>query len=336
MRFGWNFNRLAAIAALALGLGLGLSQAAHAENAAPTPPAEAPSAQAAPARAAPPSPAPNPASPAPPAPPREGARIWRVAGDQLVLRDLAAIVFVLPEPRSDIHVTLLNPGPLADPQVRHAGARVIIDGAIRRGAASCQGEGGDFAVRVSGRGTFNESLLPTLEVRVPETVSINAGGALRLWVGPARDARINMDACGEIDLASVSGDADIVLSGAGGAVRLHEAGRASVRVAGDGDIELGVVREGLAASIAGVGDITAARVDGPTNIAIQGAGNVSIRDGRADNLSVAIAGSGDVRHDGVVDTLDVVILGAGDVHVRRVEGQITRRVMGGGSVTVGR
>jgi hypothetical protein len=357
MHFGRDFKRLAAIAALvlALGLGQGLAGAAQAETlAAPPEPAQAPAQSARPPNASP-NALPNswpahPASeaplvqiqaspPSPPTPPanaREGARSWRVSGDQLVLRDLAAIVFVMPEPRADIHVTLLNPGPLPDPQVRQSGQRAIIDGGLRRNDTRCQGDGGDFAVRVSGRGVLSERQLPTLEVRVPETVSLNADGALRLWIGPARDARVAMEACGEADMASVSGDADIAVSGGGATLRLHEVVRASVRIAGAGEIELGVVSNGLAASIAGAGEIRAARVDGPTNIAIQGAGEITIDDGRAEALSVAIAGSGDVRHDGVADTLDVVILGAGDVHVRRVEGQISRRVLGGGSITVGR
>ena len=44
----------------------------------------------------------------------------------------------------------------------------------------------------------------------------------------------------------------------------------AVSLAGDGDVTLGAVRQGLTASIAGEGDLTVTRADGPVSIAIQG------------------------------------------------------------------
>ena len=252
---------------------------------------------------------------------------------ELRLRDLAAIVVVRPENRADIAVAIVNTGPLPAPEARSAGRRVTIDGKLRRRIEGCRASGDRFQVSINRVGRVDSSQLPTVIVRTPQNVVISGGGAVRLHVGRAEDVTVRLEGCGQADLESVEGAADISASGDID-IRAYDTGEASVRVSGDGEVVLGVVREGLAASIAG-GDLTAARVDGDTNIAIQGDGDVTIRAGRADNLSVVIAGKGDFTHGGSAESLDAVIIGSGDVRVRRVDGEINRRIFGSGDVQVG-
>ena len=263
-----------------------------------------------------------------------GAEDWAryPAANEVQLRDLVAIVRVTPQARQDVALAIHNPGPLPDPELRSARNRLIVDGK-QRGIRSCHGQGDDFSVHLARHGRLRADQLPILEIRVPQNAIISTSGAVRLQVGAAQAAQISVAGCGDAELESVAGAADITVTGSS-ALRLFQAGSARVTIAGSGDVQLGAVLEGLAASIAGAGDLQAARVDGPTNIAVQGAGDVVIRDGRASVLTVVIAGAGDVVHNGSAERLDVTIVGAGDVRVRRVEGEINRRVLGSGDVRV--
>ncbi len=272
-----------------------------------------------------------------PAAPASVAENWLRYPDarQVQLRDVAAIVRVTPESRSDVAVAIVNHGPLPNPEIRISGNRLIIDGELRRRIRSCRADGDNFEVEVSRYGRLRNRDLPVIEVRLPQHAEVSAGGAVRLYMAAAESAKVRLDGCGDADLVRVEHEADIAVSGSPD-LRLYDAGTATVAVAGAGDVVLGVVREGLTLSIAGAGDIVAARADGPTNIAVQGAGDVTIRDGRASTLSVVLTGAGDVTHNGSAQTLDVVILGAGDVRVREVSGAVNRRVLGGGDVIVGR
>lgn len=279
----------------------------------------------------------SPPSPVtPPTPPSAQAQLHRYPRiTEVRLRDLAAIVIVHPENRTDIAVSVINPGPLRMPEVRAGGRRVTIDGKLRRQISSCRGNGERFEANIARVGRLMARQLPTVMIHTPQNVVVSGGGAVRLHVERAEDVFVHLEGCGESDIESVENEADITVSGHMD-VRVYEAGEATVRVAGEGDVVLGLVREGLTASLAGEGDLIAARVDGPTNIAIQGEGDVTIRDGRATVLSAVIAGDGDFTHGGSAERLDVVIIGSGDVRVRRVDGEITRRVFGSGDVVVGR
>lgn len=285
---------------------------------------------------APPPPA-APAVPATPAAPPAGPRTWaRYAATEVTLKDLAAIVYVRPESRPDIAYALVRAGALEAPQLRSSrGGGLTVDGGLRRQIRSCSTRANGFRVQLARQGWINEDDLPVIELRVPQRAVVTAGGAVRLHVARAQSARVRVDGCGDADLEGVDDDADIVLAGSPD-LRLYDAGTATIRVAGAGDVVIGAVRSGLTVSIAGAGDVTAARADGPTNIAIQGAGDVTIRDGRAGALSVVIAGAGDVTHNGTAASLDAAVFGVGDVRVRRVTGEVTRRVLGAGDVTVGR
>jgi hypothetical protein len=275
------------------------------------------------------------AQPAPPAAPRpRAAEDWAryPAATEVQLRDLAAIVRVTPQARNDVALAIVNHGPLPDPELRISGNRLIVDGKQRR-VRSCDGERDAFTVQLARQGRLRADQLPLIELRVPRAAIVSASGAVSLHVGAADSARIVVAGCGDAELESVSGEADITVAGAS-ALRLNQAGSARIAIAGSGDVEIGAILDGLTASIAGAGDLAAQRVDGPTNLAVQGAGDIVIRSGRAELLTVAIAGAGDVVHNGSAERLDVTLLGAGDVRVRRVDGEINRRVLGGGEVIV--
>lgn len=314
---------ICSLAALAASAGPALAQTPHA----PTP---APMAPASPRVA----PTPSVQAIAPPAPARTWTRFQRAS--ELQVRDLAGFVRVTPENRSDVMVAVTNPGPLASPELRVSGNRLIVDGNLRRQIRGCRvGEQGGFEVTTTRHGRLSASQLTVIDVRVPQNAVVGVEGAVRLTVRPSQTATIRMDGCGDADIERVADEATIALAGSPD-LRLYEAGSVRIAIAGAGDAVVGVVREGLTASIAGTGGLVVSRADGPTNIAIQGSGDVNIRDGRASVLAVAVAGSGDVLHNGVAGRLNAAVIGSGDVRVRRVEGEVSRRVLGSGEVSVGR
>lgn len=255
---------------------------------------------------------------------------------EVQLRDIAAIVRVIPENRTDVAVGIITPGTLPALDYRVSRRRLVINGRLNRQIRNCRVlDGNQFEVTTARQGRVSGEALPVLELRVPQNAVISAGGAVRLHVAAAQSARIRLDGCGDADIERVEDEIELSVSGSQD-VRLYEAGEATVTIAGSGDVVLGAVHDGLTVSVAGSGDVTAARVDGPTSIAVQGSGDVTIRDGRATTLSVVVAGGGDITHGGSAQSLDAVILGGGDVRVRHVDGEINRRVLGGGDVVVGR
>jgi hypothetical protein len=256
--------------------------------------------------------------------------------NEVELRGIAGFVRVLPENRTDIAVAVINGGPLRAPTARRSGRKLILDGRMRRQIRGCEvGEGGAFTVRTARNGTLHAADLPIIEIRTPQNVVLGVNGAVRLRVAPSQSAQIALEGCGDADVDRVEGTASVAVAGISD-LRLAEAAEVEVALAGAGDMSLGVARDGLTVSIAGAGSFVAARADGPTSVAIQGAGDVTIRDGRATQLSVAIAGAGDVTHNGSAERLDAAIFGAGDVRVRQVSGPVSRRVLGGGEVIIGR
>lgn len=275
----------------------------------------------------------HPGHPAAAPAPRTWARY--ASAREVQLRDVAAVVRVTPENRTDVAISVLHRGPLDVPTVRVRGDRLVVDGNSRRQITGCRGNGPDFQVDTNRHGRLRQDQLTVIDLRVPQNAVISAGGGVRFSMGPSQSAQVAIQGCGDADIENVADDIELSVSGSSD-VRLYGAGEASVSLAGAGDVVVGAVRDGLTVSIAGSGDLVVARADGPTNIAVQGAGDVLVRDGRATSLTIAIAGAGDVVHNGSAEQLDAAIFGAGDVRVRRVDGNVSRRVLGVGEVIVGR
>src|SRR5262245_59366947 len=59
------------------------------------------------------------------------------AAREVQLRDVAAIVRITPENRTDVAVAIVNDGPLQAPDVRVRGDRLVIDGQMRHQIRSC-------------------------------------------------------------------------------------------------------------------------------------------------------------------------------------------------------
>lgn len=256
--------------------------------------------------------------------------------ESVTLQNLAAYVRVRPEARDDIAVAVINEGPLAAPNVRASGRRLVIDGRQRGQLLTCTVRGPTgFEVRTRRQGRVGGAQLPVIEIRTPLDAHVSARGAVRMHVGAAENAEISLDGCGDVDIERVDETAQVVAAGYAD-LRIFDAGELIAAIAGDGSVDAGIVRDGLTVSIAGGGAFSATRVDGDANIVIQGAGRAAIEGGQAEAMTVVINGSGQFTHRGSAETLDTVIIGNGDVRVREVEGEVSRRVLGRGAVVIGR
>lgn len=256
------------------------------------------------------------------------------AAREVQLRDIAANVRIVPENRTDVAVNIVNSGPLPPTQLRVSGRRLVVDGRLRGQIQSCRiGEGG-LSVTTRRNGRVEGAQTPTITLRVPQAVVVTATGAFKLEVAPTQSLHMRVDGCGSADVVRVEDDAEVAIAGSPH-LRIYDAGQVSLSMAGEGEATLGVIREGLTASLVGDGNLGVRRADGDVSIAVQGDGDAVIREGRADTLSIAIFGDGDVTFGGAAATMDAAIFGDGDVHVARVEGQANRRIFGSGTVTIG-
>jgi len=287
------------------------------------------------APAVPPAPAALPGAGAAPAAPR-GLNWQRYpAAREVALQNVVAYVRIRPSDREDVAVAIVSPGSLTAPTVRVSGRRLIIDGRQRGRVLGCSARGATgFEVDLGQYGRVGGERLPIIEIRVPERAIVAASGAMRMHVTSAESAEIHFDACGDIDVERVHDVADVSVSHEG-TMRIHDAGELEARVAGNGEIMAGYIRDGLTVSIAGVGRFQAARADGPANFVVQGPGEVTVRSGATEALTVVINGTGRVIHNGTAESLDAFVVGRGLVRVRDVEGESSRRVIGGGQIHVG-
>lgn len=249
------------------------------------------------------------------------------------IRDVVARVVVIPESRGDVKVEFVRTNAALPLKLRTSGGRTIVEGDVKRGPRSCDGEGERAVVRLDGGRAIRYADMPQIVIRAPRDLNLSADGAIYGAVGRTEALELGSAGCGDWTLGNVVGPLRISSAGAGG-IRAGSAGDTTLRLAGSGDISVGAVRS-LSVDLAGSGDIDVRSAAGPIDIKVAGSGDVGIDKGEAAAMSVMLAGSGDVSFGGVAGSLNATILGSGDVRAARVTGEVRRRVMGSGSVRVG-
>lgn len=258
----------------------------------------------------------------------------QAAQPSVEIKDAVVRVTVIPEARSDIKVEVLSNHPELPLQVRSEGGRVIVDGKLDRKIRSCQGEGARASVSVAGIGAVAYANMPQIVIRTPRGVDLNSGGAVFGTVGKSDSLSLSNAGCGDWTVANVAGELKLNQAGSGDTY-VGSVGRASLRVAGSGDIRTQAVKGGMDVNMAGSGDVWAASVDGALDVKIAGSGDVKVAAGRIGAMSVSVAGSGSVDVDGAADSLKARIAGSGDVKVKAVKGAVSKAVVGSGDVIIG-
>lgn len=250
------------------------------------------------------------------------------------IKDAVVRVTVIPEARSDIKVEFLSSHPKLPLQVRTSGEKVIIDGGLNRKIRSCQGEGGHASVQVTGLGSVGYGEMPQVVIRAPRDVNLDSGGAVFGAIGKSNSLALSNAGCGDWTVANVVGQLKLNQAGSGD-THVGSVGRASLRVAGSGDIKTQAVNGPMDVNLAGSGDVWTASLDGPLDVKIAGSGDVKIAGGRVGAMTVSVAGSGGVVVDGAAESLKARIAGSGDVKVKAVKGAVSKAVVGSGDVVIG-
>lgn len=252
------------------------------------------------------------------------------AHTEVELKNMAARVVVLPENRADVDLKVVY-GKARVPviMVSTKGDTLVADGKLKNRHLNCKAGGVD----IGGLGMVASADLPTVYIKVPMDARVSAGGATYGTVGASHSLEFSEGGCGNWQLASVSGGAQVNIGGSGDVV-LASSADAEVNIGGSGNFTATSVNA-LEANIGGNGDIVVDKVNGPVSVNIGGSGNVKLNNGVAAKLEVNIAGSGDVRFGGEAKSLEVKIVGSGDVRVKTVSGNISKSVMGSGNVIVG-
>ena len=250
------------------------------------------------------------------------------------IRDAAVRVTVIPEDRQDVKVQLVTTNAALPLEVRGELDHVIVEGHLRHRIWGCSTMFGKAMVRVRGVGEVPYGDLPQIVVRTPMNAHVAASSAVFGTVGRSDALALSNAGCGDWTVANVKGRLEINDEGSGD-VRGGSAGELAVHVAGSGDIQLHDIRGAASIDVAGSGDVSAASIQGPLHTNVMGSGDVKIDGGRASEMIVHIAGSGDVRFGGVAGTLDATSAGSGDVSVGRVEGAIHKASFGSGGVNIG-
>ncbi|HEY1880881.1 MAG TPA: DUF2807 domain-containing protein [Caulobacteraceae bacterium] len=250
------------------------------------------------------------------------------------IRHAAMRVTVIPEARSDIEVGVIKPNPKMRITVSRMGDSVIVDGGLGFRNANCSSFFGRHGVHIWGMGFVSYESLPQVIIRTPLDAKVGAGGAVFGVIDRSGSLELSNAGCGDWTVANVAGPIRVRMAGSGD-VHAGGAGSADVRISGSSDVFLGDVRDGLDTSSSGSGDLRVNSLNGPLHVHIAGSGNVLAASGQVTDMTVGVAGSGDVKFGGVAQRLDASVVGSGDVRVGRVTGPVTRHIAGSGSVTVG-
>ena len=250
------------------------------------------------------------------------------------IKDAVVRVTVIPEARSDIKVEFLSTHPKLPVQVRQVGDKVVVDGGLNRKIRSCEGDGVRASVNVAGVGSIAYANMPQVVIRTPRDVNLDSGGAVFGTVGKSASLALSNAGCGDWTIANVAGQLKLNEAGSGDTY-VGSVGRASLRVAGSGDIKTKAVKGPMDVNMAGSGDVWVGTLEGPLDVKIAGSGDVKVASGRVGAMTVSVAGSGGVVVDGAADSLKARIAGSGDVKVKAVKGAVSKAVLGSGDVVIG-
>lgn len=272
-------------------------------------------------------------------------------GPEVEIEHAVARVVVIVEDRTDIGVEIQQ-GSSGLPALRlqRDGANVRIDGGLGRRFAGMRfgdsirdcrsgpdktrpGQGASVEVRNIGRVNLDDA--PLIVIRAPRAVDIDAGGAVYGSIGRgASSVELGNGGCGDWVVANTDGPVDVSSAGSGD-ITVGTSRSLEASLAGSGNLTAGATGR-FEANVAGSGGAAIAEVNGDTDISIAGSGEVAVRRGRAPNLSISIAGSGDIDFGGIAGDVSVSIAGSGDIRIAEATGNVSRSVIGSGDIRIGR
>lgn len=129
----------------------------------------------------------------------------------------------------------------------------------------------------------------------------------------------------EIEAVKLSGSGDISSN------FTLESSDFDAAISGSGDISLTIDSKRLDVKISGSGDIDLHGNTEDMNVKVSGSGDVNAYDLKAENATVMVSGSADVKVS-VSGSLDAKVAGSGDVHYKGNPKKVSSKVSGSGDV----
>ncbi|WP_114393181.1 hypothetical protein [Oleisolibacter albus] len=169
------------------------------------------------------------------------------------------------------------------------------------------------------------------DLAAPVRVELARGS---LDLGHVTSARVRITQSGTVRLAAVDGLLAVQMPAAG-SVAVGSAGQAFVDMAGSGQADIGVVREGLTVSLPGSGAAGIGRQDGPVALALPGTGRITIREGEASSFVAAVIGPGAVSHGGTAASPQLLLTGPGRISLAHHTGTPAIQRVGPGTLSLG-
>lgn len=165
--------------------------------------------------------------------------------------------------------------------------------------------------------------------------TLNGSGSLRV-ASAGEGATLALRGSGDLIVGDVGGPLHAAVQGSGSLRTGSSAGDARLALQGSGDVEMGAVTGSLEAEVQGSGDVDVASVRGDSaTLQLASSGDLTVRGGAVQRLSVRSTGSGDVRFGGSAAVTRANLTGSGDITVAN-SGQIDQMSdTGSGDVRLG-
>ncbi len=250
------------------------------------------------------------------------------AGDELVLRHIAARVTITPEDRADFSIEIDNPGRVPMPLVSAERGNVRVNGQLGGRISECSDGGG---VKLEGYGEFAPEDLPQINIRAPRTLEVSVNGAGATQIGSSEILILEASGCSSVSAGDVVGALAVEVSGAG-AVTAGNARSLRLEATGAGDFSAAAIAEGAVIEITGAGKANLASVTGALEIDSTGAGGVSIHGGALSEANIELSGANDVEIAAPIQHLIADIIGPGSIRVTATVGDVEAEIKGPGSV----
>jgi hypothetical protein len=251
------------------------------------------------------------------------------------LRNLYAVVDVIPENRADIAVEVHAPDHrLPTPSVTRNGADLVIDGSLHALHGGCGTIGSpQHGFDLSGYGWMSRRSAVSITLHTPRDVRLRANGSILGSVRPAQGVDLITNGCSRWRIADVSGTLAIRQDGAA-TINAGSAGATVLQLSGLSRIDLAGARA-LKVEMSGAGSVRLSSISGPVDASLSGLGSVHIAGGRAGRVQAEVSGMGGFSLHGSAAELDAQVSGIGSVHVDHVDGAVHKMVSGIGHVSVG-
>lgn len=147
-------------------------------------------------------------------------------------------------------------------------------------------------------------------------------------------ATVNIAESGSVYIERVDGPFRARIGGSAD-IRVDRTETADLEVMGRADISIGRINDATNIAVPGYADINIDRVNGPVRVKFGGAGNIAIKEGRAEPLQATLNGAGSLDFGGVAVNPQVTAAGSGSVSIARHEGTPSLNSSGSGGIHLG-